>query len=100
MEVQFQVPKIFLELQEVQKEDGNLEQSRIMLQNVMNKCNTYEDVLRMEKEGLISLEGLLEIIKNYEEVIGISENGSELFDLIRAGLENAPRARKRLRKAI
>lgn len=100
MEVKFQVPEIFLQLQEIKDETGSLERSRDMLQNVMNKCNTYADVISMEKEGLLSLEGLLEIIQNYEEILGISTSSRSFFDVLKEGLEKAPRAKKKVRKAI
>lgn len=100
MEIKFQVPEIFLQLQEVRDETGSLERNRDMLQNIMNKCNTYSDVLRMEKEGLLSMDGLLEIMRNYEEILGISTSSKSFFDTIKEELEKVPRAQKRVRKAI
>lgn len=100
MEIKFQVPEIFVQIQELKDRKGLLNQSQAMLENIMYRCNTYEDIERMEKEGLLSLEGLLEILQNYSEVVGSATGCSKLFDSIRTGFETAPLAKKKIRKAI
>ena len=100
MEVKFQVPEIFIQLQGLENKENALEKSRDMLQNIMNNCNTYADVQRMEAEGIISMEGILEIIQNYEDILGISSTGKTIFDVLKRGIENASRERGKKRKAI
>lgn len=100
MEVKFQVPEIFIQLQGLENKENALEKSRDMLQNIMNNCNTYADVQRMEAEGIISMEGILEIIQNYEDILGISSTGKTIFDVLKRGIENASRVRGKKRKAI
>ena len=83
----------------VNDESTLLEKRKSLFNIIVNEANTYEDVDRLAEKGIITLEGIIELLENFDEVCGISTKELQVFEKILEGFLFAPRI-QRTKKAL
>lgn len=69
--------------------DNSLEKRKELYALILDKCNTYADVEALEKKGVLTLEGICDLLMYFDSVIDDYSGERKRFDCIVDGIHSA-----------